>query len=116
MPTRWPYPVNAVMNAGATLVDGDTVLLCRVEDRRGFSHLSVARSADGVTGWAIGDAPALTPSPEHPEEEWGLEDPRISRVDELAAGSSPTPRSGPAARRSRWPPRPTSCRSTASAW
>jgi len=80
---RWPYTINAVMNAGATLVDGDTVLLCRVEDRRGFSHLGVARSADGVTGWNIGDAPALAPSPAHPEEEWGLEDPRISRVDEL---------------------------------
>jgi predicted GH43/DUF377 family glycosyl hydrolase len=82
-PARWPYAVNAVMNAGATLVDGDTVLLCRVEDRRGFSHLGVARSADGVTGWDIGEAPVLVPSPDHPEEEWGLEDPRISRVDEL---------------------------------
>jgi predicted GH43/DUF377 family glycosyl hydrolase len=44
----WPYTVNSVMNAGATLVDGQTVLLCRVEDRRGFSHLSVARSEDGI--------------------------------------------------------------------
>jgi predicted GH43/DUF377 family glycosyl hydrolase len=82
-PAGWPYTVNAVMNAGATLVGNETVLLCRVEDRRGFSHLSVARSADGVTGWEIGDAPGLAPSPDHPEEEWGLEDPRISRVDEL---------------------------------
>ena len=28
---RWPYPVNAVLNPGATLVDGQTVLVCRVE-------------------------------------------------------------------------------------
>ena len=82
-PAHWPYSVNAVMNAGATLVDGTTVLLCRVEDRRGLSHLAVARSADGASDWEIGEAPALVPSPRHPEELWGLEDPRVTRVDEL---------------------------------
>ena len=36
----WPYPVNSVFNPGATLLpDGTTLLLCRVEDRRGHSHL-----------------------------------------------------------------------------
>ena len=40
-PERWPYSINAVMNAGATLVGDETLLLCRVEDRRGFSHLTV---------------------------------------------------------------------------
>src|SRR5687768_15270507 len=79
-PQQWPYSVNAVMNAGATLVDGTTVLLCRVEDRRGLSHLAVARSADGVSDWVVDDGPTLAPSPDHPEEEWGLEDPRITRV------------------------------------
>jgi len=40
----WPYSMNSVFNAGATrLVDGSTLLLCRVEDRRGLSHLCVAR-------------------------------------------------------------------------
>ena len=35
----WPYPINSVFNAGATLLeDGSTLLLCRVEDRRGLSH------------------------------------------------------------------------------
>ena len=35
----WPYPVNSVFNPGATLLpDGTTLLLCRVEDRRGHSH------------------------------------------------------------------------------
>ena len=33
----WPYSMNSVFNAGATLLaDGTTLLLCRVEDRRGF--------------------------------------------------------------------------------
>jgi predicted GH43/DUF377 family glycosyl hydrolase len=40
----WPYPVNSVFNPGATLLrDGTTLLLCRVEDRRGHSHLCAAR-------------------------------------------------------------------------
>jgi predicted GH43/DUF377 family glycosyl hydrolase len=80
---RWPYLVNAVLNPGATLVDGLTVLVCRVEDRRGISHLTVARSADGVTNWVVDAAPLIVPSPGHPEEAWGVEDPRVTRVDEL---------------------------------
>ena len=49
----WPYPVNAVMNPAAAIVDGQTVLIARVEDRRGISHLSVARSANGLDGWSV---------------------------------------------------------------
>ena len=79
----WPYAVNSVMNAGATVVDGETVLLCRVEDRRGFSHLTVARSEDGVGSWRIEPVPLLGPSAAVPTESWGCEDPRVSRVEEL---------------------------------
>ncbi len=47
---QWPYPINSVFNAAATrLADGSTLLLCRVEDRRGRSHLTTARSQDGVS-------------------------------------------------------------------
>ena len=46
-PAQWPYAINTVFNPGATrLPDGTTLLLCRVEDRRGISHLCAARSAD----------------------------------------------------------------------
>ena len=81
----WPYPVNSVFNPGATLLhDGTTLLLCRVEDRRGLSHLCVARSANGVDGWDIDTQPTLMPDPEHyPEELWGIEDPRITYVPEI---------------------------------
>lgn len=81
----WPYPVNSVFNAGATLLaDGTTLLLCRVEDRRGHSHLSAARSANGLDGWQIDEQPTLMPDPEHyPEEMWGIEDPRITYIPEL---------------------------------
>jgi predicted GH43/DUF377 family glycosyl hydrolase len=82
-PERWPYSINAVMNAGAARVGDETVLLCRVEDRRGFSHLACARSADGVSNWLVDDRPALAYDGTHPEEEWGLEDPRITFVEEL---------------------------------
>jgi len=81
----WPYPVNSVFNCGATLLaDGTTLLLCRVEDRSGKSHLCAARSSDGVSGWRIDPHPTLLPDPvNYPEEIWGIEDPRISYVPEL---------------------------------
>jgi predicted GH43/DUF377 family glycosyl hydrolase len=81
----WPYPVNSVFNPGATLLqDGTTLLLCRVEDRRGLSHLCAARSANGVDDWKIDPEPTLFPDPERfPEELWGIEDPRITYVPEL---------------------------------
>src|SRR6202158_5646038 len=81
---NWPYSINSVFNAGATrLADGSTLLLCRVEDRRGLSHLCVARSANGVDGWQIDPQPTLMPDADYPEEIWGIEDPRITYVPEL---------------------------------
>lgn len=81
----WPYTINCVFNAGATmLADGTTLLLCRVEDRRGHSHLCVARSKNGVDGWEIDKTPTmLAETQSHPEELWGIEDPRITYVPEL---------------------------------
>jgi predicted GH43/DUF377 family glycosyl hydrolase len=81
----WPYPVNSVFNPGATLLpDGTTLLLCRVEDRRGHSHLCVARSANGIDRWRIESQPTMPADPErYPEELWGIEDPRITYVAEL---------------------------------
>ena len=75
----WPYAANTVFNAGATrLLNGETLLLVRVEDRRGVSHFATARSADGFGNWRIDPTPTLLPEPEaHPEELWGIEDPRI---------------------------------------
>lgn len=82
---NWPYAINSVFNAGAVLLpDGDTLLLCRVENRNGLSHLCAARSANGIDGWRIDKKPTLMASPkEFPEEIWGIEDPRITYVPEL---------------------------------
>jgi predicted GH43/DUF377 family glycosyl hydrolase len=79
----WPYPANAVFNPAAAAVDGQIVLLARVEDRRGISHLAVARSANGIDGWAIDSEPLLAPDDGIESEQWGFEDPRTIWVDEL---------------------------------
>jgi predicted GH43/DUF377 family glycosyl hydrolase len=81
----WPYAAHSVFNPGATLLeDGTTLLLCRIEDRRGISHLTAARSANGIDGWVIDETPTMLPMPEeHPEELWGIEDPRITFVKAL---------------------------------
>ncbi len=78
----WPYQVNAVLNPAAAIVDGKTVLLARVEDRRGISHLAVARSADGVGDWSISSEPLLSPNG-LPSEQWGFEDARVVWIPEL---------------------------------
>jgi len=82
---RWPYHANTVFNPGATLLrDGSTLLLARVEDRRGHSHLTAARSQDGITGWVVDQRPTFLPDPVNfPEELWGVEDPRIVHLPEM---------------------------------
>ena len=79
----WPYPVNAVFNPAAALVDGETVLLARVEDLRGISHLTVARSANGLDGWHVDAEPLLEPDAGVESEQWGFEDPRVVWLPEL---------------------------------
>ncbi len=76
-PQQWRYPVNAVFNPGAVEINGETLLLVRVEDLRGFSHLTIARSRDGFTNWQIDPKPTFVSQIEEQEEQWGIEDPRI---------------------------------------
>lgn len=83
---HWPYAVNSVFNPGAVRLvgTGEVLLLVRVEDRRGLSHLTVARSSDGVHNWVIEPVPALMPRlPEYPEDLWGVEDPRVTWIPEI---------------------------------
>jgi predicted GH43/DUF377 family glycosyl hydrolase len=74
----WPYPVTAVFNPAAAVVDDETVLLCRVEDRYGSSHLAVARSRNGVRDWRVDGTPLISGDPV-----WGVENPRTTWVSEL---------------------------------
>ena len=80
---NWPYPAHSVFNPGAALMNGETILLVRVEDFRGFSHLTLARSKDGITNWNIEESPTLEYYEGHPEERWGLEDPRIVWLEDF---------------------------------
>src|SRR6187399_1340725 len=79
----WPYPANTVFNPAAAEVGGETVLLARVEDLRGISHLTVARSPDGVGSWRVDADPLLSATPDVATEQWGFEDPRSVWVPEL---------------------------------
>src|SRR5438067_3887560 len=96
----WPYAAHTVFNPGATqLPSGETLLLVRVEDRRGISHLTAARSNDGISGWRIDAQPTFSAEPEqYPEELWGVEDARIVRLETLgclAVAYTAYSRSGP---------------------
>lgn len=71
MAKDWPYPVNVVLNPAAIIFGGKVLLLARVEDRRGFSHLTKAVSDDGISNWIIDRSPTMEPDPAHPEEAWG---------------------------------------------
>lgn len=81
----WPYAAHTVFNPGATLLpSGETLLLVRVEDRRGISHLTAARSKDGVTDWRIDSEPTFSAQPDlYPDELWGVEDARIVYLEQL---------------------------------
>ncbi len=78
----WPYKAHSVFNAGATIFNEKVLLLVRVEDMKGFSHLCKATSADGFTNWEIDKAPTMVPDTANFQEEfYGIEDPRIVRLD-----------------------------------
>ena len=77
----FPTMVNAVFNPGVTTFAGETLLLVRVEMRTGLSHLAVATSADGRTGWRIDMDRRLDPMLDSFAERWGVEDARITCVD-----------------------------------
>ena len=79
-----PYPCNSVLNPGATTFEGEALLLLRVEDMEGRSHLTVARSSDGITDWRIEKTPLLSPRDgNNPHEEFGCEDPRLTYLEDV---------------------------------
>jgi len=80
----WPYMAHSVFNPAAALVDGVILLIVRVEDHRGFSYLTVAKSKNGIDGLEIDSQPTFAPDPvNYPEEIYGIEDPRITYIDKM---------------------------------
>lgn len=78
-----PYQANAVFNTGAVDVEDEILLLLRVESCSGRSHLIPARSRDGITDWEIAERALLHPEQDCQYETNGVEDPRITRMEEL---------------------------------
>ncbi len=79
-PTDLPFQANAVFNPGATTYKGKTLLLMRVEHRTGLSSFMVATSEDGLTRWTVESDLCLEPQLDTFEEQWGIEDPRITKI------------------------------------
>ena len=78
-PSDIPYPCDCVCNPAAIMHNGETLLLLRVIDQLGSSHITVARSKNGETDWRINTELLLAPTDRDlPYEVYGCEDPRVS--------------------------------------
>ncbi len=85
-----PYPVETVHNAAATLFNDRIILLFRSHLRNGRSIIGIAQSDDGLK-FKVSNKPFLVPAEKNKSsyiddfalyEEYGVEDPRITRIDE----------------------------------
>ncbi len=82
-PSDLPYPCDCVCNPAAYLVNDEVLLLLRVIDQEGSSHITVARSQDGITNWRIDTTPLLHPADRNlPYEVYGCEDPRLVYLED----------------------------------
>lgn len=78
-----PFRCNTVFNAAAVKINGEYLLLIRVEGQHGRSVFALARSEDGYR-FSVDPHPALKPAKEEPfatYEACGIEDPRITYMD-----------------------------------
>jgi len=94
----WKAPhlqITTVHNAGIAEYNGEVIMLFRSHLRNGISLLGIARSGNGLTNWEIDQQPAMIPCNQHSSfaegvdvealienEAGGVEDPRISKIDE----------------------------------
>jgi len=78
-----PYQVNAVFNAGTADLGDEVLLLVRAESTSGRSHLIVARSTDGVTGWRFEERALIHPAQDCPYETNGVEDCRLTWMEDM---------------------------------
>jgi len=76
----WPYSMNSVLMLALRCCRRLHSSPCRVEDRRGLSHLCVARSANGVDGWQIDREPTFIPDVERFPRSYGASKIRASRI------------------------------------
>ncbi|MEX1112158.1 MAG: hypothetical protein WEC84_01735 [Candidatus Andersenbacteria bacterium] len=72
---------NGTFNPGVTEYRGQKVLLYRAYDNFFISRLGIAHSKDGIN-FKQYDHPAIDTDPNDPDERLGIEDPRITRIDD----------------------------------
>lgn len=90
------HQVKTVHNAGIMVMNGETVMLFRSHLRCGISVLGLAVSKNGMDGWQIHPEPIMKPASKADlfadgtdieliieYESGGVEDPRITRIDDL---------------------------------
>ncbi|UCD87358.1 MAG: glycoside hydrolase family 130 protein [Desulfobacterales bacterium] len=78
-----PYACNTVFNAAACKFEGHYVLILRIEDLEGHSHLTLAYSDDGYE-FTVQNSPWAIPSSDpyyEVYERYGIEDPRVTWID-----------------------------------
>src|SRR4249920_3410467 len=79
-----PYPVETVHNAAVVKHENEYIMLFRSHLRSGRSIIGLARSPDGFY-FTADPQPFLVPATHGPfsaYEEFGVEDPRITRLDD----------------------------------
>lgn len=83
-PTDLPWENAAVCNPAALLHNGEVHLFYRAINAEGISAIGHAVSRDGLTGWRRNDSPALARNPKDPYQTLGVEDPRITWMEDRA--------------------------------
>lgn len=76
------WETRATFNAGAVEYQGKIVLLYRAIGNDGISRFGFAITSDGKNVEERRDSPVLEPSPDDPLERLGIEDPRITKIDD----------------------------------
>ena len=79
-----PYPVTTVHNAGVTRYNDRYIMIFRSHLTSGRSILGLAESDDGIR-FKVAEQPFMTPATEgifRIYEEYGIEDPRITYIDD----------------------------------
>ena len=78
-----PYRCNTVFNGTPVKIDGEHLILLRIEGQQGYSFFSLARSPDGMH-FTVDPEPCFLPARDEPWGKWednGIEDPRVTEID-----------------------------------
>ena len=78
-----PYRCNSIFNGTPVKIDGEYLLLLRIEGQQGYSFFSLGRSRDGLH-FHMEDQPCMLPARDGPFKIWeedGIEDPRLTVID-----------------------------------